>query len=294
MMLRADHRAVLDTLGAIGEAARSSDGFAHQGIASLRRLVASELTTLSICDLDTGHRSVVSDQPGAIGGRELALFDRYFHAHPLVREHGRNPRAVTRRIDDLVPPAAFRESALYNDYYRAIRIDHAMAVPIHVDRRLLVSFVFNRRGRGFDDAERDALELIRPHLGNLYRLCAALGRAGWAPAQAWQLTPREQDVLRWLSAGKTDRDIGAILAISPRTVHKHLQRIYEKLGVETRTAAVVRALHARAYGVEGDDDASLVEELGEPVHVVEGEVRNVKVTRPEDLVLVRSLLRRKR
>ena len=184
---------------------------------------------------------MVSDQPGAIGGRELALFDRYFHAHPLVREHGRNPRAVTRRIDDLVPPAAFRESALYNDYYRAIRIDHAMAVPIHVDRRLLVSFVFNRRGRGFDDAERDALELIRPHLGNLYRLCAALGRAGWAPAQAWQLTPREQDVLRWLSAGKTDRDIGAILAISPRTVHKHLQRIYEKLGVETRTAAVARA-----------------------------------------------------
>ncbi|TMH39896.1 MAG: response regulator transcription factor [Betaproteobacteria bacterium] len=35
--------------------------------------------------------------------------------------------------------------------------------------------------------------------------------------------------------------IGAILAISPRTVHKHLQRIYEKLGVETRTAAVARA-----------------------------------------------------
>ena len=56
------------------------------------------------------------------------------------------------------------------------------------------------------------------------------------------ITPREQEVLVWLAGGKTDRDIGAILGISPRTVHKHLQRIYEKLGVECRTAAVVRAL----------------------------------------------------
>lgn len=49
-------------------------------------------------------------------------------------------------------------------------------------------------------------------------------------------------MLRWVAAGKTDRDIAAILAISPRTVHKHLQRIYDKLGVETRTAAALRAL----------------------------------------------------
>lgn len=56
------------------------------------------------------------------------------------------------------------------------------------------------------------------------------------------ITPRELEVLHWLAGGKTDRDIGEILGISPRTVHKHLQRIYEKLGVECRTAAVVRAL----------------------------------------------------
>jgi DNA-binding CsgD family transcriptional regulator len=242
MLSHAQVQGALDALHAIGEGCVRSDDFAQRGVECLPTLVTSELTTLSVCNLETGHRAVVSDVPGALSAGEVAVFDRHFHAHPLVREHGRNPRAVTKRIEDLMPQAQFRATALYNDYYRAIRIDHAMAVPIHVDRRLLVSFVFNRRGRGFADEERDALELIRPHLGNLYRLCAALGRSGWAPAQAWQLTPREQDVLLWLSAGKTDRDIGEILAISPRTVHKHLQRIYEKLGVETRTAAVVRAL----------------------------------------------------
>ena len=50
--------------------------------------------------------------------------------------------------------------------------------------------------------------------------------------------------MRWLSCGKTDADIAALLSISPRTVHKHLEHIYEKLGVETRTAAVMAVRRA--------------------------------------------------
>jgi DNA-binding CsgD family transcriptional regulator len=65
-----------------------------------------------------------------------------------------------------------------------------------------------------------------------------------APSRDLPLTAREHEVLQWLAGGKTDRDIAEILSISPRTVHKHLQRIYEKLGVETRTAAVMRAFFA--------------------------------------------------
>jgi DNA-binding NarL/FixJ family response regulator len=53
----------------------------------------------------------------------------------------------------------------------------------------------------------------------------------------YQLTPREIDVLRWVAKGKTNRDIGEILGMSPRTVNKHLEHIYVKLGVETRAAA---------------------------------------------------------
>jgi DNA-binding CsgD family transcriptional regulator len=58
------------------------------------------------------------------------------------------------------------------------------------------------------------------------------------------LTPRERDVMQWLAAGKTDRDIAGVLGCSHRTVQKHLERIYTKLGVETRTAAVMRVLAA--------------------------------------------------
>ena len=51
------------------------------------------------------------------------------------------------------------------------------------------------------------------------------------------LTKREIEVLFWLSCGKTNRDIAAILEIKPATVGKHLEHIYPKLGVENRTSA---------------------------------------------------------
>jgi DNA-binding CsgD family transcriptional regulator len=54
---------------------------------------------------------------------------------------------------------------------------------------------------------------------------------------AFPLTAREAEVLFWVVKGKTSKDIGDILGTSPRTVNKHLEHIYEKLGVETRTAA---------------------------------------------------------
>ncbi len=64
-----------------------------------------------------------------------------------------------------------------------------------------------------------------------------------APAPALlpnPLTQRELDVLAWVARGKTNRDVAEILGMSPRTVNKHLEHIYEKLGVETRTAAVAQ------------------------------------------------------
>jgi DNA-binding NarL/FixJ family response regulator len=57
------------------------------------------------------------------------------------------------------------------------------------------------------------------------------------------LTPRETEVLSWLAKGKTNRDIAEILGMSHRTVNKHLEHIFEKLGVETRSAATAIAGH---------------------------------------------------
>jgi len=222
------------------EAASDAVAFGRQGTRQLPILVPSEITTLSVCDLSRNMRSVVSNPGEAISARDRAAFDRHFADHPLVRYHADTTGGGAHRISDSLPAAVFRESALYDEYYRSIGIDHAVAVPLFVDHGLLVSFVLNRKGRDFSDRECALLDLVREPLAALYR--NLLNRNKGGGFAALPVTPREREVLSWLAAGKTDKDIGAILGMSPRTVQKHLQHIYEKLGVETRTAAVVRAM----------------------------------------------------
>jgi DNA-binding NarL/FixJ family response regulator len=60
--------------------------------------------------------------------------------------------------------------------------------------------------------------------------------------QTFRLTLREAEVLYWVVKGKTNRDIGDILGLSPRTVTKHLEHVFQKQGVETRTAAANLAM----------------------------------------------------
>ena len=72
-----------------------------------------------------------------------------------------------------------------------------------------------------------------------------------------KLTQREAEVLNWVIKGKTNRDIGDILGTSPRTVNKHLEHVFVKLGVETRTAAASLAMNrVRAAQVDGAANAA--------------------------------------
>jgi DNA-binding CsgD family transcriptional regulator len=205
--------AALDFVGAVADASDDAEAFARRGVEGLRALVPCDLATLTVCDL----RSV------------------------------RDAEARTHRIGGSSAWTALRESALYDGHYRAIGPDHAVALPLHVGDGWLVCFVLNRKGLDFSDDEVALLELVRRPLARLFRRSGAL-----APVRAARpslpsdlpVTRRERDALTWVAAGKTDRDIADILGISPRTVHKHLQHAYAKLGVETRTAAVMRALAA--------------------------------------------------
>jgi DNA-binding response OmpR family regulator/DNA-binding CsgD family transcriptional regulator len=76
----------------------------------------------------------------------------------------------------------------------------------------------------------------------LFRLSDSSGSEDEAMLQKQLgVTTREADVLLWLSRGKSNREMGQILGISPRTVNKHLEQIFVKLGVENRASAAARA-----------------------------------------------------
>jgi DNA-binding CsgD family transcriptional regulator len=354
-----DLKLAVDLIGRIS-AHSGVAALARAGVEQLPQLVGSELTTLSVCTLKTGHRRVVCNPVGALSPSDIACFDRFFYEHPLVRYHGSNPDGQSHRISDAQPVRTFQRSALFNEYYRNVGIDHVIAVPMFVDASLLVSFVLNRKGRDFSERDREILDLVRRPLAALYRNAMALDSVqqalaqvaaddagqGWmlvaldakrritgiaprlepwfaasfgsfgeaaaaigaalpaevdravaaqfdaidaalslssAPLQVcgsggkcaiqalWRgdaerdalvllrrvgpaparvpaspahqtLTAREREVLQWVAAGKTNAQIAEILSASARTIGKHLENIYAKLGVETRTAAVNRGI----------------------------------------------------
>ena len=144
-----------------------------------------------------------NDRAGA-----LRLLEQLESGHSPMRPHGAGSnglRASPRLATKAPGRSEFRRAAWQADRYRRAGLEHAVAV----------AFLY----------------------GVACRAAAPLHDVPLAG-----LTPREGDVMHWLSRGKTDAEIAALLEISPRTVHKHLEHVYVKLGVETRTAAVVRAL----------------------------------------------------
>ena len=100
----------------------------------------------------------------------------------------------------------------------------------------------------FPDDEQLRLQYMGKLGPNEFLLRLAKDTSTNAPAEFSSelgLTTREGEVLSWLSKGKTNRDIAQILGLSPRTVDKHLEQIYAKLGVENRTAAAAIATSTR-------------------------------------------------
>ena len=126
-------------------------------------------------------------------------------------------------------------------------VQHQVALPLPPTRRGRRAFVVARPDP-FTWAEMDLAGQLRRllagldrHHGAVSRWSRAAGLDGWMAADDVGLTPRELTVLTLLAEGLTAASIGRRLLITERTVHKHLQHSYTKLGVTDRLGAVLRA-----------------------------------------------------
>lgn len=254
---RSDYADALALLARIETSVVSVGSFAHETVAAVGAFVAAERTTLSVCDVVTGHLSVIGLSDECLRCEDIASFDRCPLARTALRHQGLARVVATARLPDLLDGRILHCCAPYADDYGREGLEYVISVPLRMDSRMLIAIVLNRRDLDFAERDCERLELLRPHLAHLYReACRAdsAGRDGGQPPlgpallerEPESLTPRERDVMHWLAAGKTDAEIAALLSLSPRTVSKHLEHIYVKLGVETRTAAVMRVLAMHA------------------------------------------------
>jgi len=147
------------------------------------------------------------------------------------------------RRSDLQSARSFRSSGIYADVARKIGADEVLAMALKPGK-LHVCVSLNRADIDFTPANVDIVTWLLPLLT---RRVARLATAARRPALGLpQLTERQQQVLRLAAEGLTDAAIGHRLDCSPRTVDKHLEHIYRKLGVSSRTAAI-----AAAFGADG-------------------------------------------
>ena len=162
---------------------------------------------------------------------------------------------TSARLTDVVSWRRYRESPVYREYFAGgvgYMLDLGLTARPGWQRALL--FCKASEEKDFSERDRDVLELLRPHLqarearADLYRRLSADPAAGAdRPDDDAALTLREREIVYLVGQGKTNAEIAAELWITPATVKKHLEHVYEKLGVSGRAAAasVVQAGSAR-------------------------------------------------
>jgi DNA-binding CsgD family transcriptional regulator len=144
-------------------------------------------------------------------------------------------RSVTM-VSDFYTDRQFHDTGMYADYLHPVGFEHEMMLclraPVGRSRRLIF---FRGAGSNFSERDRLLLSLLRPHLDELYQ------RREFSRRGPQSLTSRQRELLRLVAAGYTNSEIATRLYLSPTTVRKHLENIFQRLGVASRTAAVTLA-----------------------------------------------------
>ena len=186
-------------------------------------------------------RRVISFPEPLLTGETALAVEWHARDFPLIQHTRPGGDGWPIRRSDLQSTRSFRGSGLYADVARKLGIDEMLALAL-APGSVHVCISLNRAGPDFTPAAVGLLTQLRPLLARrVARLTA--GRAPPAPASPGpaRLTARQQGVLRLVADGLTDTAIGHRLGCSPRTVDKHLEHIYRRLGVSGRTAAVAAA-----------------------------------------------------
>jgi DNA-binding CsgD family transcriptional regulator len=184
-----------------------------------------------------------SDAPG-YEGMDQVFWENY-PDYPVYRYAARTGSVV--KITDFYSTRQWHSTALYTDCDRTHGFEHALTVclptalpPTARPGRYVGLDLIRGPGPDFSERDRAALTLLAPHLAQAY--LDAERRRHPVP----RLTPRQKDLLRLLAAGHTNTQIARRMGISEATVRTHLEHIYARLGVSSRTAAVIRAFPDRA------------------------------------------------
>jgi DNA-binding CsgD family transcriptional regulator len=210
-------------------------------------LVGCDIVTYNEIPTAPGQAGYYLDYPnGCINPASLAAFEAHLQEHPLLKHYRAGGAGEPAKISDFLSQRRFHQLGLYSEFFRHIPVEYqiAFSLPDNQDGQL-TAIALNRAGRDFSEDDRAVLTALSAPLGNALRRARDRHSAGAALATAGSggladLTDREIQVLQLAARGGTNLAIARTFDVSPRTVAKHLEHIYRKLGVTSRAAAVYR------------------------------------------------------
>ena len=251
---RADLEGILSFLVDVGDL-EFDEPYPVEIVARLQDLVPCDALTYQEIDLDAKRfRATVGIGPDDEAGDEVAAEEVYWTVGPcpISDYRARTGDLSAVRMSDVIGRRRYHELPIFHEYFHPAGLDHMIDVGLPAAPGRHRSFILFRRTGAADFSERDraVLEMLRPHFSGLEagaalrrRLSEALGtQDGDGKASAYsQLTPREREIVGLVGEGKTNAQIAAQLWVAPSTVKKHLEHVYQKLGVGRRTAAATLA-----------------------------------------------------
>lgn len=237
-------------------------------LGGLAELVGADSVTLTHLDLRNG-REVVLPWPLAVPDPErVQRYAAVAASHPLrpqLRRLGtRSPAAPPLRISDVLSSRSWRTTPLYRESHRGIA--DQMALALGVSGTAVRAVTLSRFTGRFTDRQQELLGRTRVHLRHAVARAPLAGQLGIQIAPrldrvpladapglrrsdeepAANLSGRERQVLALVAQGLTDVQVARRLQLSPATVSRHLHRIYVRLELPNRAAAVQHYLTACA------------------------------------------------
>ena len=217
----------------------------------LAELVPCDAVTYQEADLHAKRfQMVVGIGPDGDTDRDIDDEQLYWAVGPcpISDYRARTGDLSAVRMSDVVNQRRYREMPIFQQYFHPAGLEQMIDVGLPTAPQCHRSFIlFREEGeRDFSERDRAVLDAVQPHFSHLEQVAALRRRlaevlrtqdSNAEPRPSMQLTTRERQIVELVAEGKTNAQIALELWVAPSTVKKHLENVYEKLGVGRRAAA---------------------------------------------------------
>ncbi len=205
------------------------------------RLVRSDLASYNEIDLLHGRANVVTAGGPPPDPEQAVVFAGHALENPIVAHQSSTGDGSPRRLSDFVTSRQFQQRPIYSLIYGPLGIETQLAFGLDQPGPEVIGFALSRGHSDFGERDVAVLTTLRPLLAQIRASLKTRSRIPErlsAELEAARLTPRQRDVMSLLVRGATNHQIAIRLQISEKTVAKHLEHVFRRLGVTNRTAAV--------------------------------------------------------